>query len=318
MSDKAELSIFEIYKSKADKARSDADERSRLVWEKDKRIEEIDRELSGIGMEIFAAALLGDEKREAEYQRLQTKLALLRAEKKDRLLALGLDEHYTDVKYECEKCSDTGYVGIKMCDCLKKTIRQRSYKNSGIGKYLEDQTFDNFDLNYFEFGEKRNSATKHVSNLKKYAEEFSENTTKSLLIMGTTGLGKTHLSSAVAKIVIERGFSVYYDSAQNIISTFERERFLRDDEKPVSDRYFDCDLLIIDDLGAEIKSKNSVSYFYTLINTRLISGKPVIISTNLDAKGITANYDKRIASRLFGDYDLYFFEGKDVRGLKNK
>ena len=318
MSDKAELSIFEIYKSKADKARSDADERSRLVWEKDKRIEEIDRELSGIGMEIFAAALLGDEKREAEYQRLQTKLALLRAEKKDRLLALGLDEHYTDVKYECEKCSDTGYVGIKMSDCLKKTIRQRSYKNSGIGKYLEDQTFDNFDLNYFEFGEKRNSAARHVSNLKKYAEEFSENTTKSLLIMGTTGLGKTHLSSAVAKIVIERGFSVYYDSAQNIISTFERERFLRDDEKPVSDRYFDCDLLIIDDLGAEIKSKNSVSYFYTLINTRLISGKPVIISTNLDAKGITANYDKRIASRLFGDYDLYFFEGKDVRGLKNK
>lgn len=318
MSDKAELSIFEIYKSKADKARSDADERSRLVWEKDKRIEEIDRELSGIGMEIFAAALLGDEKREAEYQRLQTKLALLRAEKKDRLLALGLDEHYTDVKYECEKCSDTGYVGIKMCDCLKKTIRQRSYKNSGIGKYLEDQTFDNFDLNYFEFGEKRSNAAKHVSNLKKYAEEFSENTTKSLLIMGTTGLGKTHLSSAVAKIVIERGFSVYYDSAQNIISTFERERFLRDDEKPVSDRYFDCDLLIIDDLGAEIKSKNSVSYFYTLINTRLISGKPVIISTNLDAKGITANYDKRIASRLFGDYDLYFFEGKDVRGLKNK
>lgn len=318
MSDKTELSVFELYKHKADKARSDADLRSKLVWEKDKRIEEIDRELSGIGMEIFGAALLGEGKREEEYNRLQGKLALLRAEKKDRLLALGLDEHYTDVKYECEKCSDTGYVGIKMCDCLKKTIRQKSYKNSGIGKFLEDQTFDNFDLNYFEFGEKRNAAAKNVRDLKKYAESFSEKTTDSLLIVGSTGLGKTHLSSAVAKVVIEKGYSVYYDSAQNIITTFERERFLRDDEKPVSDRYFDCDLLIIDDLGAEIHSRNSVAYFYTLINTRLISGKPVIISTNLDAKGIVSNYDNRIASRLLGDYSLFFFEGKDIRALKKK
>ncbi|MBQ7897295.1 MAG: ATP-binding protein [Clostridia bacterium] len=318
MSDKTELSVFELYKNKAEKARNDADERSRLVWAKDKRIEEIDRELSGIGMEIFGAALLGDEKREAEYKRLQNKLALLRAEKKDRLLALGLDEHYTDVKYECEKCSDTGYVGIKMCDCLKKTVRQRSYKNSGIGKYLESHTFENFDLSLYEFGEKRNLAAKNFKGLKQYAEEFSESTTKSLIIMGSTGLGKTHLSAAVAKVVIEKGFSVYYDSAQNIISTFERERFLRDDEKPVSDRYFDCDLLIIDDLGAEVRTKNSVSYFYTLINTRLISGKPVIVSTNLDGKGISANYDNRIASRLLGEYDLYFFEGKDLRGQKNR
>lgn len=313
MSDKTELSVFEMYKFKADKARAEADRRCELVWAKDSRIEEIDRELSKIGMDIFAASLLDDEKREAEYKRLETKLALLRSERKDRLLALGLDEHYTDVKYECEKCSDTGYVGIKMCDCLKKTVRQKSYKNSGIGKYLENQTFDNFDLNFYEFGKKRNDIADNVKRLKEYAEGFSENTTQSLLLMGGTGLGKTHLSSAIAKLVIEKGFSVYYDSAQNIISTFERDRFLRDGEKAVSDRYFDCDLLIIDDLGAEVHSKTSVAYFYTLINTRLISGKPVIVSTNLDAKGIAANYENRIASRLLGEYKVFWFEGKDLR-----
>ena len=316
MSDKRELSISEIYKNKAEKARNDADRRCDEVYLKDKRIEEIDKELSGLGMAIFAAATKDDEEREAEYKRLETRLSLLREERKDRLKTLGLPGNYTDVVYECPKCSDTGYIGIKMCDCLKKTLNARKFKNAGIGKYLQSQSFDNFDLSLYPFGKIRNAMSETFSLVKKYAESFSEDTTDSLLFVGATGLGKTHLSSAVAKAVIEKGFTVYYDSAQNIISTFEKERFLREGETLNSDKFFECDLLIIDDLGAEVQSRSSVSYFYTLINTRLISGKPVIISTNLGATELKNQYEARIVSRLFGEYKVFLFEGDDLRNRK--
>lgn len=316
MSQSTDLSIFEIYKNKAEKAREDANMRTLEVWQKDSRIKEIDDELSGIGMSVFSASLLDDEKREAEYKRLENRLELLKIEKKDRLRSLGYSENYTDVKYECEKCSDTGYVGIKMCDCLKKTITERNYKTSGIGKHLETQTFENFSFSYYQDGEEKESMKNIYKKVKEYAENFNENTSESLLFVGGTGLGKTHLSSALAKTVIKKGFSVCYDSAQNILTAFEKDRFLREGDTPRSDKYLECDLLVIDDLGAELQTKSSVSHFYTLINTRLISSKPVVISTNLDAPQLTSHYEQRIVSRFFGEYSVHHFRGRDIRLIK--
>lgn len=311
-------SVYDIFKDKASLARDAADRRTAQACAMDSRIAEIDKELSETGMKIFAAALSGEENRDAAYKKLETRLNILKAEKKDRLVALGLPEDYTDVKYECEACSDTGYVGIKMCSCLKKALIKQSYKNSGIGKYLEKQTFENFDVSLYPFGEIRQKMTEVLNRAKKYADTFSENTSDSLLFVGGTGLGKTHVSSAIAKSVIDKGFSVSYDSAQNIISAFERERFLRDGERHDSDRYLNADLLIIDDLGAEVQSKSSVSYFYTIINTRIIASKPTIVSTNLSAKELTYQYDSRIVSRLLGEYKVFLFEGDDIRKVKRQ
>lgn len=308
--------IFNIYDKKSQRAKDEADARSKEVWEKDKRIKEIDDELASIGMKVFRASLLDDEKREAEYKRLENSLALLRAERADRLLALGLPSDYTNPHYECEKCSDTGYIGFKACDCLKKEIVKENYKKSGIGKYLEKQTFSNFDLSYYGEGKTRENMKFILERAKRYAEGFNKNTSESFLFLGGTGLGKTHLSSAIAKVVIEKGFSVSYDSAQNIISAFEKERFMKEGETPLTDRYFSADLLIIDDLGAEVHSKNSVSYFYTLINTRLIAGKPVIVSTNLTGSSLQSQYESRIVSRLLGEYTVSVFTGEDVRKIK--
>ncbi len=312
-----EKSVYEIFKEKAPLARELAERRSYEVWAKDSEIEKIDKELSETGLRIFAAALSGEENRDAEYKKLENRLSSLKLEKKQRLEALGYPADYTEVKYECEKCSDTGYVGIKMCDCLKKALIQQSYRSSGIGKYLEKQTFDNFDLTLYQFGKIRENMSRILSRAKAFASEFSDSSAESLLFVGGTGLGKTHISSAIAKCVIEKGYSVSYDSAQNIISAFERERFGRDDKQD-SQKYLNADLLIIDDLGAEIQSKSSVSYFYTLINTRLISSKPTIISTNLTPKELTAQYEERIVSRLFGEYSVFLFEGEDIRKVKRQ
>ena len=109
-------SVYETFKNKPFLAQEAADRRSAEVWEKDSRIEEIDRELSGTGLRIFAAALSGDEKRDDEFKKLESRISLLKAEKKSRLAVLGYPEDYTEVKYECPKCSDSGYIGIKMSD----------------------------------------------------------------------------------------------------------------------------------------------------------------------------------------------------------
>lgn len=308
--------VYEIYENKAHLARKSADRRSAEVWAMDKRIAEIDKELSATGLKLLSAALLDDGKREEAYKRLEADIFALRDEKKKRLVALGLPEDYTDVKYQCEKCSDTGYVGIKMCECMKRALTKQNYKSSGIGKYLEGQTFDNFDLSLYPFGEARENMSRIFNQARSFADSFSPDSSESLFFMGGTGLGKTHLSSAIAKEVIEKGYSVVYDSAQNIISTFERERFARDESGLKSQKYFDAELLIVDDFGTEIQSKSSISYFYTLINTRLISSKPTIISTNLSGKELNSQYDDRIVSRILGEYSIRQFMGEDIRKLK--
>lgn len=310
-----EQSIQDKFRQKAEKARIDADDRSAEASRADARIGEIDRELAETGLKFFKAALLEDGVREAEFRKIEARVTALKNEKRERLVTAGFPQDFTDVKYECNKCSDTGYVGIKMCDCLRRAITEKNYKTSGLGKYLERDSFDSFDLSYYPEAS-RPQMTKIKNKCVEYASTFSKDS-DSLLFVGTTGLGKTHLSSAIARGVLDRGYSVAYDSAQNIISSFEKERFARDASSAhLTDKYMDADLLIIDDLGAEVQSKSSVSYFYTLINTRIVAMKPTIISTNLTPKQLTNQYEERIVSRLFGEYRVFLFEGEDIRKRK--
>jgi DNA replication protein DnaC len=139
-----------------------------------------------------------------------------------------------------------------------------------------------------------------------------------LCIYGASGLGKTHLSNAVARGVIEKGCDVYYTGAIDLISTFEVERFksYSNEPNPLIERYFESDLLIIDDLGTEIINQFSVSTVYNLINDRLSRKKPTIISTNLSGDEIKQKYTDRITSRLLGEYMVCFFMGTDVRAQK--
>ena len=133
--------------------------------------------------------------------------------------------------------------------------------------------------------------------------------------MGKTGLGKTHLSTSVAVKVIERGFDVLYVSVCSMISDFEKKRFNYNESVDLS-RYYSADLLIIDDLGAEMTNQFTVSCFYDVINSRITNRKSTIINTNLKKEEIAARYGDRIESRLFGEYLPVPFLGKDIRGQK--
>ena len=280
-------------------------------------IAEIDRTLATTGLRIFEATLARDEnaiaKVKAENEELQKKRAEL-------LEIAGFGRDYTEIKYECERCGDTGTVGQSMCICMRKKLIEAGFESSGMSDLIKKQRFDNFSLEYYKKTPenfRRMAAILEI--LKKYAENFDPATSGNIAMFGGTGLGKTHLSSAVAGVIIEKGNDVYYTSANNMFADFEEKRFGSSAAYDVTgdvSQYFTCDLLIIDDLGAEISNQFTVSCLYNVINTRLNHHKPTMLSTNLTQDEFKKKYWDRISSRVTGEYTVLPFCGEDIRRQK--
>ena len=187
-----------------------------------------------------------------------------------------------------------------------------------------DSTFDNFNLAYYQGvtdPETGVDAYARMGQIVSYCEAYAEDfglSSPSLILYGNTGLGKTHLSLAIANKAIEKGFNVVYGSAHNLLSEIEKEHFgrLKTDDSP-EDNVLNADLLILDDLGAEFSTSFTVSMVYNIINTRILKGLPTIISTNLWYDEISDKYGNRVYSRIIGNYTPLEFAGRDVRQLKN-
>ena len=135
-----------------------------------------------------------------------------------------------------------------------------------------------------------------------------------LFIYGPSGLGKTHLALAVLNRLTQRGFSVYYNSASAIIKQFEKERFGRSTDS-IEEDLSKCDLLIVDDLGAEFSTPFGEATINELVNNAILSGKPMIIISNLSVDELEARYGQRMVSRL-NSFEVVEFIGEDIRQIK--
>lgn len=281
-------------------------------------IAEIDKALSNAGLKVFAAAVEGGEDLAEKIEAMRVENLELQAKRKALLIANGLTENIDEPKYDCDKCKDEGFVDGRMCDCFRQALIDLTFETSGIGYLAEVQTFDSFSTEYFKDDPRALESIEIILMLcRDYAENFKPGASRNLLFIGNTGLGKTHLSTAIAKKVIEGGCDVVYDTAQNIFADFEIEHFSRNrDEEDRTSRYFDCDLLIIDDLGTEMTNSFTVSTLYNIINTRLNHRAAMIINTNLGQNDLRSRYSDRITSRLFGDFSPLHFIGRDVRSGK--
>lgn len=310
------------YETKYKRAQDDADRRRELLHQKVPGVREIDNLLSRVGLDIMQAIVKGGSTTGVEVDEIRRRNLKLQARRAELLRQHGYPEDYSDVKYECPLCSDSGYVDGKMCSCMKKELVMAGCESSGMGHLMRTQSFDNFSLDYYarnkaEYGEME----RNLSVALRFSEGFAGRGSGNLLLMGGTGLGKTHLCSAMARVIIERGYDVYYTGAQGMISDFERERFGNSSGGLASggedtSRYFECDLLIIDDLGTEVTNQFTVACLFNIINTRLSQGMPTIINTNLSAGDMKARYSDRIVSRLLGEYRTLRFVGHDVRAQK--
>ena len=308
--------IYDEYSQKYLVARERADARARELRIKIPELAKIDKELSLVGLEIFSASISGGDY-QAKIAKIKEKNLELQEKRAELLLENGYPADYSDVKYECEKCGDTGFVDNKMCSCMKEALTLAGIENSGFGSLIDNQRFDNFSLDYYSKNVQQAEIMKRNRDfLIHYADCFDPKVSQSILMMGGTGLGKTHLSSALARRVIEKGNDVFYTGAIDLFSQFEIQRFKSYSNEPneLVERYFECDLLIIDDLGTEVVTNFTVSCLYNLINTRLNKKLPIILSTNLNSQEIRKIYNDRITSRLFGDFEIKLFKGTDNRG----
>lgn len=280
---------------------------------------ELDREIARAGSDIMGAVLKAATPAEKDrmIEAARRKNSDLQEERARLLTAHGYPADYTDVRYECTACGDTGFVGTKMCACMRKALVLAGYESSGIGNLLREQTFESFSLEFFRSAPQTMYIMKHnFETLSDFANHFSEKKGENYLLIGGTGRGKTHLSSAVAGRVIENGYDAFYISAVNLFRGFEKMQFGRGGESEDMSRCFDADLLIIDDLGTELTNQFTVSVLYDIVDTRINARKSTMISTNLNHAELRKRYWDRVTSRLFGEYKPLLFDGIDVREWK--
>lgn len=300
----------------------DAHYRLEEIMEKLPEIQEIQKQLSAIGIEISTLFLHQGGDMQQKVNELRQKSEALVAKRAAVLKSNGYGENAMSQIHICPACEDKGFVGGKICACHRQLLKDLMHKELKKTAPVDDCTFDNFSLDYYSQTPLDNSVVPYnkakavFDACRRYAQNFNLDS-KNLLFMGGTGLGKTHLSLAIANVAVNRGYWVCYGTSQNICDDMQAEQFGRGDDCYYNkNKVFNCDLLIIDDLGTEIANQYSVATIYNIINTRMLAKKPTIISTNYAFEQLQDKYDQRITSRINGEYVAFYLVGNDIRNIK--
>lgn len=261
-----------------------------------------------------------------DFEEIKSSIQKLQKDKIKLLKDNGFPEDYLEDIYSCNKCRDTGFVEGHRCDCLKALVKKHLCENSNIAEYMRHDRFENFDMSLFaQQDDEGGKALKVMKIICDKALDFAENfdrTHDNFLIMGNAGTGKTFISSCIANHALDRGKSVYYQTAFRLFEIFENAKFNRDEDASDIVKYvYDVDLLVIDDLGTEFSTQFTSAVLFDIVNTRILSGKSTVISSNLGFDEMSNIYSQRVVSRFMGDYKLFQTAGKDLRAvmrMKNK
>ena len=319
-----------VYKSASDilfarriKAEKEADQRKREIFARLPRAKELDKEISKSGI-MAVRSVLGGADVVSEVEKLKENNLAMQKELSELLINNGYDKDVFEPDYTCKMCNDTGYYDkdgkTLVCACLKRALVSCACDELNKTAPLKLSTFDSFNLEYYD--KKVDSSVgvspyEHMNRIFRYCQAYADNfraDSESILMKGATGLGKTHLSLAIANEVIKKGYGVIYASAPTLMSRLEKEYFSNSKEEENSaDMLIDCDLLIIDDLGTEFHGQFSVSQLYNIFNSRMLLNKPIIINTNLTLRELEKKYTERFVSRIIGGAQKLDFLGKDIR-----
>ena len=287
------------------------------------RIREIDNLLRrSMAVAMQTVFQTGGDAQKAMAEVKQANLSL-QAERKT-LIEANFGPGYLDETPICPHCGGSGYIGTSMCRCLKELCRREQEKEVAL---LADagQRFEAFRLDYYSDRpdpktgvSPRAVMTRSFEICRNYAKNFSP-TSGNLLFNGGTGLGKTFLSACIAREVAAKGCSVAYETASHLFSKLEKHRFHPDEESAREmKRLNEADLLIIDDLGTELPGNFVTASLYTLVNDRLLAGKPMVVSTNLTVGELSQRYSPQVSSRLQGSFQLLPFVGQDIRVMRQQ
>ena len=296
---------------------------SRIRELQKKAPELLDIEHSIAELSVSSARKLFDGEADA-LSNLKKQLATLRLRKEQIIKSLGYPANYLDAVFTCPDCKDTGYIDGKRCHCFTQQALDVIYAQSNIKEILADENFDNFTFDYYSTIEV-NPATGLTSletariayNISQdFIKDFND-TFSNLYFYGDTGTGKTFLSNCIARELLNKGYSVIYFTAFQLFDILSKGIFDKDNKAMAAHQnIFDCDLLIIDDLGTELANSFTTSQFFLCINERILRKKSTIISTNLNMAQIADIYSERVLSRIAGHYNIIKMFGDDIRMKK--
>ncbi len=305
-------------KNRRDRAERLASMRRKEFIATNPQLIDIENEMKNAALEVIKS--VGAEGKKADIGEIAKRNLQAQEAKRQLIKSAGYPEDYLDIPYSCKICNDSGFHNGKLCSCHLQLLQQLSIGELSCSPMLARSTFDTFDVKYYseikdpQYGfSPREYMRGCLEMLKAYAENFTPYT-NSFFFSGGTGLGKTHLALAVLNKVTQKGYSVYYNTASSIIKQLEKERFGRSSDS-LEEEMEKCDLMIIDDLGAEFSTAFSEATINELINNAILTGKPMIIISNLSVDELEKRYGQRVVSRL-NSFEVIEFMGEDIRQLK--
>lgn len=318
---------WDILDSRRETARKNLEYNRQEARERIPEFEEIERQMAITGAAVSRSIIANPADASKKIEELAEINLSLQSKRTQLLENAGYSDNFLKESFTCEKCSDTGYIGMEMCSCFAQLLKQEAFKALNLSPQGSEGSFESFSLDFYSStpdGKTGVSPRQRMSEIYDYCLYYAENfslDSESLLFMGKTGLGKTHLSLAIARVITKNGFGVVYTPVQRLMDKLEMQKFSYSTEaKEAYSRtigsILECDLLVLDDLGTEFQSSFSTSTLYNIVNTRMVEGRPTIINTNLDPAGLEQTYSQRMASRLGFSYKILRFFGDDIRFLR--
>lgn len=286
------------------------------VYAKIPEYKALDEAVSTIAMSYGRQLIEGDVSALAD---LKAELADLSSKKEQLLLENGFTKDYLAMQYSCAFCKDTGYIGGEKCTCLKNQLLSVMYEQSNIAELLETDNFSTLSEKYYE-GEDLLRFREAVHLCHQIVNNFETNK-ENLFLYGNVGVGKSFLSCCIAKELLDKGYSVLYFSSSHLFDVLKENDFGKDSKENLytsKEDIYNCDLVVIDDLGTELTNSYVSTRLFSLINERILRNKSTIISTNLSLKDLRELYSDRIFSRISTKFKLCKLSGPDIRIYKKQ
>jgi len=290
-------------------------DRQAYVFEHVPGFKELEDSISTISISYAREALMNGQK--LDKNALREKLSQVSSQKKALLREAGLSEDYLELQYDCPDCQDTGYIGNQKCHCLRQKIINNLYEQSNLLKLTETANFSLLSDSYYE-GDDLKRFKGAVESSKNFINNFDTDY-QNIFFYGTVGTGKSFLSICIAKEILDRGHSVIYFSSPALFEMLSEYSFDYNAKSELHNLYedlYNCELLIIDDLGTEHTTTFVASQFFSCLNERKLRNRSTVINSNLDLEGLRNRYSDRIFSRIASDYSLIKLTGPDIRVYK--
>lgn len=317
-----EVTISKIYSNTRDEENNNLKNRRLEISNKYPYILELEHKITKRSIELALTSMKPSTDKEANLSRIRNEITDLRVNLSESLVSRGYSTDYINITYKCNNCKDTGYINNTKCSCYKKHLVNLYYNNSDMKIILEKNNFDYFDFSFYSDEIRPNepkTPRKNIEDIFSKAFEYTkifDDTSENLLFIGNPGTGKTFLTNCIAKELLDNGFLVVYRTADDLIKNLKEIKF--EDNKALEDLLYNCDLLIIDDLGTEQVTPFSTIELFNLLNKKLLKHKKMIVSTNLSLMELSTAYSERISSRLLGDFTILKVYGVDIRVNKNR